>query len=225
MTNHVIFVAGGIGRRMGREIPKQFIPVGDRPLLMHAILAFEAFDPELKKIVALPRDHIDFWKSLCQQFQFTTAHEIVPGGETRFESVKNACNIIQEDQGLTAVHDGVRPFPPAPMIRRIFDAAQVHKAAIPCLSTPDSIRITDNNGSTVAPRDQIKRIQTPQVFHTRLIKKAYLQPWQRSFTDDASVVEKMGIKIHLVPGDEENLKVTTPLDLKIAIMLADKPTR
>lgn len=225
MTNHVIFVAGGSGRRLGREIPKQFIPVGDRPLLMHAIEAFEAFDPQLKKILALPEGHKDLWKSLCRQFRFTIPHFVVPGGKTRFHSVKNACRAVHDGQGLTAVHDGVRPFPPIDMIQRLFHTAQAHQTAIPYLDTTDSLRITDDHGSKIADRSRIKRIQTPQVFHNHIIKKAYLQPWQASFTDDASVVEQLGIKVHMVPGNEENLKVTTPLDLKIAIMLADKPTR
>ncbi|MFO8054308.1 MAG: 2-C-methyl-D-erythritol 4-phosphate cytidylyltransferase [Bacteroidales bacterium] len=217
--NHVIFVAGGSGKRMGKELPKQFIPVADKPLLMWAIEAFEAYDPTLHKVVAVPYEHQGLWKDLCKQFNFQPAHDIATGGKTRFDTVKNACRLI-DDKGLTGVHDGVRPFPARDTISRAYTAADKYGAAIPFVKSIDSLRIIEHSHSKAIKRNQIIRVQTPQVFRSDLLKKAYQQPFQKEFTDDASVVEQLGINIHLVQGNEENIKVTHKMDLRIAIMLA-----
>ncbi len=217
---YIILVAGGSGSRMQSDIPKQFIPVGDKPMLMWAIDAFHAYDPAIKKIVVLPASQTGLWKELCEQFSFRTAHEIVHGGKTRFESVRNAVSRVSGG-GLTGVHDGVRPFPSRDTISRVYQAAEKYKTAVPYVDSTDSLRKVENGNSVAIDRSIIKRIQTPQVFHTELLKRAYEQEYRPQFTDDASVVEAMGEKIHLVEGNEENIKVTRRMDLRLAVMLAN----
>lgn len=218
--NYIIIVAGGSGSRMKSDIPKQFIPVGDKPLLMRAMDAFHAYDPAIRKIVALPASQIEFWKELCEQFDFRTPHQIVHGGTARFDSVKNALNAVSGD-GLTGIHDGVRPFPSQDTIKRAYEAAQKYKTAVPFVDSTDSLRKVENETSEAIDRSIIKRIQTPQVFHTQLIKRAYEQKYDPAFTDDASVVEALGEKIYLVEGNEENIKITRKIDLRFAVMLAN----
>lgn len=217
--NYIILTAGGSGSRMNSDIPKQFIPVVEKPLLMWAMEAFYNWNPDLEIIVVIPSKHISLWKDLCQEFNLKIDHEIVEGGETRFESVKNAVALI-EGNGLTGVHDGVRPFPAIETIEKVYKQADKDDAAIPCIDTFDSLRKVVDNKSMIINREDIKRVQTPQVFRTSLLKKAYRQKDNKHFTDDASVVEALGHKIHLVEGNEENIKITTKMDLRIAISLA-----
>jgi 2-C-methyl-D-erythritol 4-phosphate cytidylyltransferase len=218
--NYIIFTAGGSGKRMQSEIPKQFIPVAEKPLLMWAVESFEAVIPDLNKLIVIPENHIALWKDLCRQFNFKTEHQVVSGGQTRFHSVKNAVEIIKGD-GLTGVHDGVRPFPSEGTILKAYQAAEKYGAAVPCVDSTDSLRQVKAGESHIIDRSEIKRIQTPQVFHTKLLKKAYQQEYQDTFTDDASVVESLGTKIRLTEGNEENIKVTRKMDLRIAVMLAE----
>ena len=218
--NTIIFTAGGSGMRMNTDVPKQFIPVGEKPMLMWAMEAFESFDASLHKIIVLPADRVDLWKDLCKEFEFTIDHQIVEGGQTRFESVKKGIENTA-NAGLTGIHDGVRPFPSTETIRNAFEKAEKLGTAIPYVDSTDSLRQIKEDGSEIVDRSKIKRIQTPQVFQTEIIKKAYQQNYKESFTDDASVVEAMDQPIHLSPGNEENLKVTTRMDLRIAMMLAN----
>lgn len=218
--NYIIFTAGGSGKRMQSEIPKQFIPVAEKPLLMWAVESFEAVLPELNKLIVIPENHIALWKDLCNQFDFKTDHQIVSGGITRFHSVKNAVEVTDGD-GLTGVHDGVRPFPSEGTILRAFEAAEKYGTAVPCIDSTDSLRQIRAGENQIIDRSEIKRVQTPQVFNTKLLKKAYQQEYQDSFTDDASVVESLGAKVRLTEGNEENLKVTRKMDLRIAVMLAE----
>ncbi|MGM0612443.1 MAG: 2-C-methyl-D-erythritol 4-phosphate cytidylyltransferase [Bacteroidota bacterium] len=219
-THNIIFTAGGSGKRMNTEIPKQFIPVNEKPMLMWAMEAFELFDASMRKIIVLPAERINLWKDLCKEFNFKVDHQIVKGGQTRFESVRNGV-LYADDNGLTGIHDGVRPFPSVETIGNTFETAKKYGTAIPYIDSTDTLRQIQGESSQIIDRSKIKRIQTPQVFRTDIIKKAYQQDYSDAFTDDASVVEAMGHQIHLCPGNEENLKVTTKMDLRIAIMLGN----
>lgn len=222
--NYVIIVAGGKGLRMGGEIPKQFIPVHGKPILMRTVEAFHAYDENLNVILVLPASQQDYWKELCQKHRFSVPYSLANGGKTRFESSKNGLSLIpNEEEGMVGIHDGVRPFVSKTVIRDCFRATMEHKAAIPVIPVTDTLRRVDEkeNGHNVL-RSNYRIVQTPQVFDIRLLKKAFSQPYQESFTDDASVVEALGHKVYMVEGNKENIKITTPLDLKIAEILVSE---
>lgn len=218
--DYIIFLAGGSGKRMQSEIPKQFIPIADKPILMWAMEAFEKYDPDLVKIIAIPENSISLWENLCKQFNFSIKHKKTAGGSTRFRSVKNALKLVDGD-GLTGIHDGVRPFPSPETIRRVYQSAREYRAAIPYTDSTDTLREINGSQSYILDRNKIKRIQTPQVFHTSLIKEAYKQSEKPGFTDDASVAESIGEEIYLTRGNEENIKITQKSDLRIATLLAE----
>jgi len=218
MDYYAILVAGGKGLRMGGDIPKQFLPIHGRPVLMRTIDSFlEAFD-KIRIILVLPESQQEYWRELCEEYDFKTSVEIVSGGETRFHSVKNGLSLIPEDtEGIVGVHDGVRPFASVETIRRCYQAAEEHGAAVPVIPVVETIRqlLPEGDSQTVS-RDDYRLVQTPQTFQISLLREAYRQPYQPFFTDDASVVEEMGYKIVLVEGNRENIKITTPADLKYA---------
>lgn len=213
-NNNIIIVAGGKGLRMGGELPKQFIPIAGKPILMHTVEAFYNFDPDINIILVLPDSHRDYWAKLCKEYKFEVPHTITSGGETRFHSVLNGLQLIES--GIVGVHDGARPFASKELITHCFDAAVKHKAVIPVIDSTDSLRELTNDGkSKIVDRSKIKLVQTPQVFTIELLKKAYQTDFKDTFTDDASVVEALGEEIYLVKGETTNIKVTTPIDLKI----------
>jgi 2-C-methyl-D-erythritol 4-phosphate cytidylyltransferase len=218
MKKHIIIVAGGKGLRMGGDIPKQFLPVCGKPVLMRTLEAFHAYDASIHLILVLPVSQQAYWKQLCEEYQFNLAHEIADGGETRFHSVKNGLALIKED-GLVGVHDGVRPFVSQEVIARCYDEALSLKAVIPVVGVVETVRHLTDEGSETVPRDQYKLVQTPQVFDVALLRRAYEQTYTDMFTDDASVVEALGEKVYLVEGNRENIKLTTPFDLKLAELL------
>ncbi|WP_308600840.1 2-C-methyl-D-erythritol 4-phosphate cytidylyltransferase [uncultured Dysgonomonas sp.] len=222
MKKNVIIVAGGKGLRMGNDLPKQFIPIGGKPVLMRTIEAFYRFDPDINIILVLPVSHQDYWKSLCEEYNFSIEHTIANGGETRFHSVKNGLALVAD--GLVAVQDGVRPFGSVEMIKWCFDAAREFPAVIPVIDSTDSLReVVDEDKSRIVDRSKIRLVQTPQVFDVNVLKKAYQTDFKETFTDDASVVEAMGVDVHLVKGEVTNIKITTPLDLKIGeLIIRDK---
>ena len=215
MKKHIIIVAGGKGLRMGGDIPKQFLPVGGKPVLMRTLEAFHAYDASMQLILVLPVSQQAYWKQLCAEYQFDLAHEIADGGETRFHSVKNGLSLVKED-GLVGVHDGVRPFVSQEVIARCYEEAVSLKAVIPVIGVVETVRHLTGEGSETVPRDQYKLVQTPQVFEVALLRRAYEQTYTELFTDDASVVEALGEKVYLVEGNRENIKLTTPFDLKLA---------
>ena len=218
MKKYIIIVAGGKGLRMGGDIPKQFLPVCGKPVLMRTLEAFHAYDASIHLILVLPVSQQAYWKQLCEEYQFNLAHEIADGGETRFHSVKNGLALIKED-GLVGVHDGVRPFVSQEVIARCYDEALSLKAVIPVIDVVETVRHLTEGGSETVPRDQYKLVQTPQVFDVALLRRAYEQTYTDMFTDDASVVEALGEKVYLVEGNRENIKLTTPFDLKLAELL------
>ncbi len=215
MNKTTIVVAGGKGERMHKAIPKQFLLLGGKIILMHTLEVFHRFDENMPLILVIPTVQIDYWKELCNKYAFDIPHQVVAGGNTRFQSVKNGLEVVQ-NSALVAIHDGVRPFVSMETIARCFDAAQKHEAAIPVIDPIDSIRELTDSGSKSVDRQKYKLVQTPQVFNVNLLKKAYKQKFEPFFTDDASVVESLGNKIHLVEGNRENIKITTEFDLKMA---------
>ena len=206
---------------MGSELPKQFLCIGGNPILMHTLEAFRRFDEAMQLILVLPRDHQPLWHTLCEKHAFSLPYLLADGGETRFHSVKNGLALIT-GEGVVAIHDGVRPFVSSEVLHRCFTTAATHHAVLPVIPIVDTVRELTVEGSRTVDRNAYKLVQTPQVFDVTLLKTAYEQPFTPFFTDDASVVEALGRTITLVEGNRENIKITTPFDLKIAeALLAD----
>ena len=216
--DYVIIVAGGQGLRMGLPVPKQFALVAGRPVLMHTIARFHEADPLLGIIVVLPADQHEYWNDLCREHDFRIEHTVVSGGETRFHSSQNGLRAIPDDvDGVVGIHDGVRPFVSVEVIRRCYAEARRSGSAIPVVPVVDTLRIVgDGDGSHNVDRSQFRAVQTPQVFSIGLLREAFRQQWRPEFTDDASVVEGIGVKIGMVEGNRENVKLTTPLDMLVA---------
>ena len=217
--DYIIIVAGGKGLRMGGDIPKQFLPIKGKPVLMRTIERFHECSPQLRVILVLPREQQDYWHTLCCDHSFGIDHTVVDGGDTRFGSCRNGLAAIPDDEeGVVGIHDGVRPFVSADTVERCFARARQCGAAIPVLPVTDSLRRVSGDGKSShgVNRSEYRAVQTPQAFSIQVLKKAYRQPCQDSFTDDASVAEAMGVKVDMVEGNRENIKLTTPFDLKIA---------
>lgn len=213
----VIIVAGGKGLRMGGDIPKQFLPMGGKPILMHTIDRFLQYDEEMQVVLVLPASQQDYWRSLCEQYDFHQPYALANGGETRFHSVKNGLALVAPQATLIGVHDGVRPFVSIETIRACYDEAARTEAVIPVTDVMETLRQTLPEGASVTvPRSDYRLVQTPQVFSANLLRQAYLQTYTDFFTDDASVVERLGHSVTLVPGNRENIKITTPFDMTIA---------
>ncbi len=220
--HYVLIVAGGKGLRMGHDLPKQFIPLQGKPVLMHTLDNFRRFDPGARLILVLPESHQSYWQMLCKEIGCKTEHVIVHGGETRFHSVLNGLQWIKandpvaDETAFVAVHDGVRPFASAQVVTRCFKEVQTCDAVIPVIPMIDSLRQKDHQGTHPVDRSHYFAVQTPQVFNFELLWEAYQQPFNEAFTDDASVVEAFGHTVHVTEGNRENLKITTPFDLLIA---------
>lgn len=224
----VIIVAGGKGLRMGGDIPKQFLPIGGKPVLMRTLEQFRAYSEALQIILVLPEAQQDYWQELCKQYEFQVDYQIANGGQTRFHSVQNGLALVPDDaEGVVGVHDGVRPFPSIEVIRRCYETARQTKAVIPVIPVVETVRqilpsnqsnpnAVSNPSSITVPRDQYRLVQTPQTFDIQLLKAANRQPYNDGFTDDASVVESYGHPITLVEGNRENIKITTPYDITVA---------
>jgi 2-C-methyl-D-erythritol 4-phosphate cytidylyltransferase len=215
MKKFVIIVAGGSGKRMGTEIPKQFLELSGKPVLMHTIQVFHNFDPEGKIILVLPKDQQQFWKGLCMKHSFSLVHQVVSGGKTRFHSVQNGLSQIEGD-GIVFIHDGVRPLVSIKTLDRCLKTAQESGNAIPVLPVIESLRKLEGEQNFSVDRSQYFSVQTPQSFRSEQILKAFEQKFDPAFTDDASVVEKADFPLFLVEGNRENIKITTPTDLIIA---------
>ncbi|MBN2893790.1 MAG: 2-C-methyl-D-erythritol 4-phosphate cytidylyltransferase [Bacteroidales bacterium] len=220
--NAVIIVAGGSGKRMKSQIPKQFLLLRDLPVLMHTIKKFYDFDNETEIILVLPENQFEYWENLCLDFSFKITHKLVKGGSERFYSVRNGLNSIIRKNGIIAIHDGVRPLVDFETIKRGLESAFLNKAAIPVIPELSSIRIIENENSTHFDRNKIRIVQTPQIFDLQIIKSAYNVDFSSIFTDDASVAEAFGQKIHLFDGNIENIKITTKFDLDFANFLLSK---
>ena len=190
--DYVIIVAGGKGLRMGSDIPKQFLPIGGKPVLMRTLERFRAYDTDLKIILVLPEAQQDYWRQLCEQYHFDVKYELANGGQTRFHSVQNGLALIPDDaEGVVGVHDGVRPFPSIDVIRNCYTTARTAKAVIPVIPVVETVRQLENESSVTVPRDKYRLVQTPQTFDIQLLKAANRQPYNDGFTDDASVVREL----------------------------------
>ena len=214
MNRHFIVVAGGSGTRMNAALPKQFLLIDNKPLLMHTLQALHEAEPEANIVLVLPESHFQTWDKLCIDYLFNLKHLKVAGGQTRFESVKNGLSTITS--GLIAVHDGVRPLVSATTVARCFEAASNFGAAVPVVDANESVRFVDNHENRALNRASVKLVQTPQCFQFELMQKAFGQPYNEGFTDCASVLESDGVKIALVEGNVENIKITRPQDLPLA---------
>ena len=230
MKDYVIIVAGGQGLRMGGDIPKQFLQIGRRPVLMRTIERFAEYSEDLQIILVLPQSQWEYWRELCQKYDFPSpsaskaspsggglegaSYLLASGGSTRFHSVQNGLAQIPDNaEGVVGVHDGVRPFVSVEVIARCYDEARRSKAVVPVVPVVESLRHVSEGAKT---RADYRLVQTPQVFDIQLLKRAYRQSFNDSFTDDASVVESLGHSITMVEGNRENIKITTPFDLRIA---------
>lgn len=214
MKRAAVIVAGGSGTRMGSEVPKQFLLVAGKPILQHTLEVFHRFDEDMCLVLVLPHSQMAYWENLCFQYACSVPHLVAEGGETRFHSVKNGLAMVPDDVEYIGVHDGVRPLVSMDTLKRCFSGEA--EAIVPVIDLNDSIRYLYDGGSQSVDRSSYKAVQTPQVFLRECILSAYNQPYEAAFTDDASVVEKAGHAIELTVGNRENIKITTPLDLRLA---------
>lgn len=216
MTNeYALIVAGGKGTRIKSKLPKQFLELDGKPVLLHTIEAFFRYSDKIKIILVLPKDDFEIWNEIVKRFSFTRSVTLQEGGETRFQSVKRGLQKISGD-GLVAIHDGVRPLVSENIIGASYRLAAVHKTAVAAVRLKESIRMTDQDQTKAMDRSKFRLIQTPQTFDIQLIKKAYEIKEDESLTDDASVAERSGHAISLFEGSYENIKITTPEDLVVA---------
>lgn len=221
--DYVIIVAGGKGLRMGSDTPKQFLPIGGKPVLMRTLERFREYSADLQIILVLPEAQQDYWHQLCEEYHFDVKYTLANGGQTRFHSVQNGLAKVPDDaEGVVGVHDGVRPFPAIEVIRNCYETAREKRAVIPVIPVVETVRhltkcqtLCEVKSVTV-PRDEYRLVQTPQTFDIQLLKAANRQPYNDGFTDDASVVESYGHDITLVEGNRENIKITTPYDIVVA---------
>lgn len=214
---YVVIVASGTGKRMGLELPKQFLLLGDKPILLHTLISVYNANKNYNIILVLNKDHIHYWNEILEKYNVNIPHKIVLGGKERFNSVQNAINSITDvdEEALVAVHDGVRPFAGS-VFEPCFKMAEEKGNAISAIKSVDSIRMIDNSKTRAIDRNSIMLVHTPQCFKLSLLRKAYEQEYSELFTDDASVVESLGETINICEGIRENIKITTPFDLKIA---------
>lgn len=223
MNKAVVIVAGGRGMRMGSSISKQYLPIGGKPILMHTLSTFYEVDPSMKLILVIPDSDFIYWKELCSQYQFKISHDLVSGGNSRFQSVRNGLDSIKWKEGLVAIHDGVRPFVSREVILNSFSEAEKSGSAVAVVALKDSIRkLSDDGNSRYEERQYFRLVQTPQTFQLARIKKAFQVTELQQFTDDATVYEHQGWQVSLIAGNPENIKITTPEDMDYAEFLISK---
>lgn len=220
MNLSVIITAGGVGKRFSSEVPKQFLSLMGTPVLMRTLNSFFNWNPMNEIILTLPTEWISYWEKLAKKHDFKIPHRIVDGGNERYHSIKNALDMCSGD--FVMIHDGVRPLVDKGTLNRCLDALKNNKAVVPYIEIKDSIRKLIGANSVSRDRKNYVVVQTPQCFDLKLIHRAYQGEYQEVFTDDASVAENNGLEIYLVKGNEENLKITTPIDFKIAESLIKK---
>ena len=215
---YIIVVAGGRGTRMGGDVPKQFLPLAGKTVLMHTLDCMAVAEPDAQLILALPHDQQQEWQRLCKEYGYTRKHTIVDGGETRFHTVSNALSLVPEG-ALVAIHDGVRPLVSAEVVRIAFSTAMTCGAAIPVMPVVESLRCVEGDKSRAVERSMYRAVQTPQVFDSTRLKAAYSVAYRSEFTDDASVYEAAGHRVTLIDGNRENIKITIPQDIALAELI------
>ena len=214
MQDYLIIVAGGSGKRMGTDLPKQFLELNGKPILLHTIERFHDFNNQLNIIVVMNEEYIDYWGDLCRTIGLSIPHQIVKGGKERFFSVLHGLNKIPDSEGIVGVHDAVRPLVSKNTFVTCYESARINGTAVPVLPVNDSLRFVADGKNEIVDRSKFRLVQTPQCFEISLLKKAFQQGYNPSFTDDASVVESLGVAINLVEGNRENIKITTQEDLR-----------
>ena len=224
MKKSMIIVAGGAGTRMGSEIPKQFIELNGKPILMHTIENLQAIDASMQLVLVLPKEQLLFWGELKEKHSFSIPHSLAEGGETRFLSVKNGLAKVV-DSDVVGVHDGVRPFASKTMVNACFEAANLSGAAIPVVPIIQSLRVLTDENSSAVDRNSYRAVQTPQCFQTSVLKKAFDSADRTDYSDDATVVEQYGQRIAMVDGNAENIKITTPTDLELAGLIVHRQSK
>lgn len=220
----MIIVAGGSGTRMGAEIPKQFIELNGKPILMHTIENLHAMDTEMQLVLVLPKEQFLFWDDLKKAHNFSIPHALAEGGKTRFLSVKNGLSKIN-DSDVVGVHDGVRPFVSENVFAACFESANRIGASIPVVSIVQSLRVLSDDKSSAVDRNKYRAVQTPQCFQTSILKKAFDSTNRIDYSDDATVVEEYGQRIAMVDGNAENIKITTPTDLELAELIVRRQSK
>jgi 2-C-methyl-D-erythritol 4-phosphate cytidylyltransferase len=215
MNKYAVIVAGGMGTRMGGDMPKQFLPLNGKPVLYYTIRTFTDTFTDLKTILVLPAVHLETGNELINEYFSKKNIRVIAGGETRFQSVKNGLSLVEEES-IVFVHDGVRCLLSEQLIRRCYDMAFAAGSAIPVITSRDSVRLLKENNSEVIDRDKVMLIQTPQTFHSKILLPAFQIDYKEKFTDEATVVEAYGIKVSLVEGEEDNIKITRPIDMLVA---------
>ena len=224
LPTFAVIVAGGSGTRMGGDVPKQFLPVAGLPILMHTLRRFHDYSPALSIILVLPGKDVPYWEELCRTYGFSVPVTVVAGGSTRFQSVRNGLGAIAAEEGLVAIHDGVRPLVPLATIDESFRVAFEKGCAVAAVALKDSIRVVHADGGNQAlDRSAYRLVQTPQTFRLPVIRKSFDQPEQPGFTDDASVAESAGFPVTLIEGSYRNIKITTPEDLLWAATHLSQP--
>lgn len=225
-TKYALIVAGGTGSRMGTDIPKQYQLLAGKPVLMHTLMQFAKSESQPELVLVLHKDMREYWQSLCEKYNFTLVHTLIDGGSTRFQSVKKGLQfIIDQDSSaasLIAIHDAARPLINPSLIDQSYTCAASHGACIVALASSNSIRIGDSSVNKAVDRTQVWSVQTPQTFRLELLEEAFKQPESPLFTDDASVIEQLGHPIHIIAGEQRNMKITFPEDLEIAQLLLQK---
>ena len=215
MEKFALIMAGGIGSRMGSDVPKQFIAINGKPVILHSINKFLEFHTDIKIIIVLPEDQYKKWNECCKKYKFDVPHTLAPGGSERFFSVRNGLDRIDRE-GIVFIHDAVRPMVSCETIARCHQCAIEKGNAVPVWPVSESLRKKTAKGSKAVDRSDYFIVQTPQTFIVSLIKKIYEQEYRPEFTDDASVFESSGKLITMVRGNRENIKITYPEDMKIA---------
>lgn len=224
MKKCAIIVAGGSGTRMGAPLPKQYLEIGGKPILMYTLQKFYKYSSDITLILVIPASDNELWRNLCGQYDFTVPHKVVAGGNSRFQSVKNGLSALDTDHDIVAIHDGVRPFVSRGVIQKSYEEAARSGSAIAVIPLKDSLRIIHDSGSAFQDRRNFRLVQTPQTFQVAKILKAFDTEELSIFTDDATVYEHQGWEVSLIDGNPENIKITTPEDLDYADYLLKRST-
>lgn len=223
MQKSVIITAGGIGKRMGSDLPKQFLVLSGKPILVHTLELFFKYDPTIELILTLPNEWRGYWETVIDKYFCRVPHIVVNGGEERYHSIQNA--LKRCSGSYIAVHDGVRPFVSFDTLNRCFSALNEHEAVVPVLKLKESLRQTNDASTNAVDRSNYRLVHTPQCFRADVLRKAYEQPYHAQVTDDACLLEELGYKINLVESNEENIKLTTPFDFLIAEIIVQRSNK
>ena len=215
----VVVVAGGVGSRMGTDVPKQFLPLGDSVVLMQTVGRVHELLPGAEIVVVLSKKEFQRWEDLKNEYAFDVPHKVCEGGESRYESVQRGIKCVNEEAELIVVHDGVRPILSDNLLKSVIDQAVEHGAAIPVVKSSDTLRVVCGETSEVVDRNMFRMVQTPQAFRADMLRRAYGEPYSELFTDDASVVEAAGYDVVLCDGEYSNIKITNPVDIAVAAEL------